>query len=135
MRADSHRCAQLGQQGFHVERDRFQRELAGLDLGEIEDVVDQAEQCFRAALDGFGVVVLLAVEIGVQQQAGHADHTVHRRADFMAHVGEKIALRTAGLLGRVPGLLQLGLGLFAFADILLDADVGRQVLFLVEHRG
>ena len=31
-------------------------------------------------------------EVGVQQQAGHADDAVHRGADLMAHVGEKSLL-------------------------------------------
>ena len=64
--ANRHRCAELGQQRLHVERDRIQRELAGLDLGEIEDIVDQAEQGLGTALDRFSIVVLLAIEVGIE---------------------------------------------------------------------
>jgi len=39
-------------------------------------------------------------------RAGHADDAVHRRADFVAHVGQKLALGTVGgfraLLGAPP---------------------------------
>ena len=44
------------------------------------------------------VVVLLGVELRVEQQAAHADHRVHRRADLVAHRGEERAL---GLVGRL----------------------------------
>ena len=37
-------------------------------------------------------VALLAVQVGVQQQFRHAQHPVHRRADFVTHVGEKFSL-------------------------------------------
>jgi hypothetical protein len=39
--------------------------------------------------------------VGVQRQIRHADDAVHRRADFVAHVGEEVALGPAGGLGRV----------------------------------
>ena len=47
--------------------------------------------------DGLGELALLWVKPRVQQQAGHADDGVHRRADFVAHGGQKCALGLAGL--------------------------------------
>ena len=38
------------------------------------------------------VVPLAGRELGLQRQMGHADDAVHGRTDFVAHVGEKIAL-------------------------------------------
>ena len=52
----------------------------------------------------------------VQQQAGHADDAVHRRADLVAHVGQELALGHVGgsastATGRAPdGVLQLPVG-------------------------
>ena len=69
-----------------------QRQFAGLDLGEVENVIDQAQQAVGAAAHGAGEIALFFVELRGQQQIAHADDAVHRRADFMAHVGEEAAL-------------------------------------------
>ena len=76
--------------------------------------------------------------MGVQQQAGHSDHTIHRGADLMAHRGKKISFRLPGRFccnGKSIGMadrclqllvgfrylvetyLQLGLRLFACRDV------------------
>ena len=74
------RAARLGNLGgavgqhvadpFHrdaqIEVDRFEFHLAGFDLREIEDVVDQAQQGVAAHVDGFGVHPLVVVQTGVQ---------------------------------------------------------------------
>ena len=54
--------------------------------------------------DGLGELALILVERRVEQQAGHADDGIHRRADLVAHRRQKSAL---GLCGR----FRLGLGL------------------------
>ena len=48
------------------------------------------------------------VQLGVAQQAGHADDGVHRRADLVAHVGQERALGLVGRDRRAPSLLRLG---------------------------
>ena len=68
-----------------------------------------------------GIFPLFGIELGVQKQIGHAQHAVHRRADFVAHVGQELALGTAGLLGLYP---ELGRFLKLLPDgrgLLLDA--------------
>ncbi len=57
-----------------------------------------------------GEVPLVGVEVGVQQQAAHADDTVHRRADLVAHVGQKLTLEPRCLQRLVTGAGQLGCG-------------------------
>jgi hypothetical protein len=90
------------------ERDLLEVELAGLDLGEVEDVVDQVQQrvgrLLRRAADS---ALLRASAERLQQQLGHADDAVHRRADLVAHVGEELALRARRALGRVARGAQL----------------------------
>ena len=49
----------------------------------------------------------------VEQQPGHADDGVHRRADLVAHGGQERALGLRGRLGLAPRLLQL-------ADVVVD---------------
>ena len=41
------------------------------------------------------------VSVGVEQQPGHADDAVHRRADLVAHVGQELRLQAGRLERRV----------------------------------
>ena len=49
-----------------VECQTFDGQLAGFDLGKIEDVVDDAQQSFPRPSYGFGIIPLLGCEIGIQ---------------------------------------------------------------------
>ena len=72
-----------------------------LDLREVQDVVDDREQCVTGRVDGADAVGLLRVEIGVGEQLGHPEHHVHRSADLVAHHRKKVALGAGcGLGGR-----------------------------------
>ena len=70
-----------------------QLELAGLDLGQVEHVVDQAEQMLAVgpapdrARRAF--VGALAVE-PVEHELGEAEDRVERRAQLVAHVGQEL---------------------------------------------
>jgi len=81
------------------ERCRIEGQLAGIDLREVEDVVDDGEQRIARFDDDLGEGALARVELGLGQQLGHAEHAVHRRADLMAHIGEEFRFRTVGGLG------------------------------------
>ena len=85
--------------GGEGERLVLELDLAGLDLREVEDVVDDREQGVARRPDGLGVVALLLVERGVEQQPAHPDDRVHRRADLVAHRGQERALGLVGVLG------------------------------------
>ena len=86
-----------------LERLVVQVDLARLDLGEVEDVVDDREQGVGRRLDRLGVVRLLRVQLRVLEQAAHADDRVHRRPDLVAHRGEERGLGEVRLLGGTPG--------------------------------
>ena len=80
--------------------DGLELELPGLDLGEIEDVVDDRRAATRPTLRSVSsVLALLGGQLGVEQQLGHADDAVHRRPDLVAHVRQELALGRVGLLG------------------------------------
>ena len=87
------------------ERGDLDVEHPGLDLRDVEDVVDHPQQGLAAVPDRLGVVPLRRRQARVQEHAGHAEHRVHRRADLVAHVGQELALGAARLLG--PRLLPL----------------------------
>ena len=42
---------------------------------------------------GLEIVPLLGGEPCIQRQPDHSEHSVHRRPDFVAHVGEKLGFR------------------------------------------
>jgi hypothetical protein len=76
-----------------------QAQLPCLDLGEIEDVVDQAEQVAAARLDAFedlpDALADVAVDV-VQEQLRVAEDRVERGAELVTHVGEELGLVPAG---------------------------------------
>ncbi len=118
--------------GFaQTEIDALEFELAGFDLGEIENVVDDLQQRFGGMPDGLRQVPLPRRQLGRLQQLRHADDPVHRGADLMTHAREEFALGAAGALRRFLGarrliddLLQLGICLAeilgAFRHLLLE---------------
>ena len=93
-RADiAHQAAQVHRLGAEVE-------LARLDLGQVEHVVDQAQQVVAAAADVAQELLMLGRchrHSARVQQLGEADDRVQRRAQLMRHVGEELALQPAGL--------------------------------------
>ena len=99
-----------------------QLDLARLDLGHVEHLVDEAQQVLAGLGDLAQAVAhaLWVVDVG-GGDGGHADDAVHGRADVVAHVGEEVRLGLVGGLCGVEGLLQ-GLLLLAFAlDEVVDA--------------
>ncbi len=82
----------------------------GLDLGEVQDVVDEAEQVPAGRLDVAQVPQQLAQPmLGklLQQEFTVEQDGVERRPQLMAHVGQEHALGTTGLLRGVLGLHEL----------------------------
>ncbi len=106
--AHAHEIAEIFEHVAEREPDDLDVELAGLDLGEVEDVVDDAEQRLGRPVDLLHVVQLLRVEVALQGQVGHAENGVHRRADLVAHVGQEVALGVVGGVGLVLGDDQFG---------------------------
>ena len=107
-------------------------EAAGLDLGEVQDVVDDAQQRRRRVAHGAERLALLERERRALQHVDHAQNAVHRRADLVAHRGEEGRLGLVGALGlalRVDGdvarMARLVVG---------DLQAAREVLLLVGER-
>ena len=86
----------------------FEFQFVGFNLGEVEDVIDKGEQSGTAGLDGIEILLLLAVLNQSAQYFRETQNSVHRRANFMGHVGQKHAF---GMVGGV-GLTCLALCLF-----------------------
>jgi hypothetical protein len=83
-----------------VERMRLDVHPPGFDLREVEDVVDDRQQRIARIADRRRELALVVGERRVEEQAAHADHRVHRRADFVAHVCQEGALGLVRGFGR-----------------------------------
>ena len=94
--------------------------LAGLDLGDVEDVVDHRQQVLAGGADLLQVGDLLAapVELRVlEQHLAVADDGVERRAQLVAHLGQELGLGAVGALGFLLGMRELA---SAVASVALD---------------
>ena len=98
-------------QGLHhvveTEVDALDFQLARLDFRDVEDIVDDAQQVLAGKADLFQVIALARLQVRFQGEIGHADHAIHRRADFMAHIGQELPLRQARFFGHLLGLVEL----------------------------
>ena len=84
-----------------VEAAELQLHPPGLDLGQVEDVVDERQQVAAGGQDVVEVLLLLVVELAeqpLQQHLGEADDRVERRAQLVRHVGQELDLVPVGHL-------------------------------------
>ena len=81
-----------------VERLEREREAPFLDPLEVEEVVDQARQPSRLAVDRLEVAAArLRVELPMDEQLGEAEDACERRAQLMRDSREKLGLHALGL--------------------------------------
>ena len=67
--------------------------LAGLDLGEVEDLIDEEKEIFACGVDGLRVLELFGREIAlgvVRQELRKEEHAVERRPELVRHVREEL---------------------------------------------
>ena len=89
------------------ERDALQVHVAGLHLGQVEDVAEELEEMLARAPDVPEVLLLTVVDLtehAVEQHLREADDRVERGAQLVRHAGEELRLVTADdlQLGRLP---------------------------------
>ena len=87
-----HCIAQVGGDAFHFQ-------LAGLDFGQIQNVVEDAQQGQRRVVDGVEHAPLRGIQLGLLEDVDHAHHAIHGRANLMAHVGQKFRFAAVGRIG------------------------------------
>ena len=97
----------------------LQIELADLDLGHVEQAVDQRQQVRAAAQNGRQGVLLLRRGGGIAlQNLGVAEHAVERRAQLVGQAGDVATLGRVGGFGGFLGFLQLLVGALVRFDFL-----------------
>ena len=67
----------------------------------------------------------------LQSQLGKTNDCIHRRADFMGHIGKEPALGRIGRIGFLSGLFQFFNVLHSFRQILHDDDVANDILVMI----
>ena len=102
------------------------RDGAGLDLGQVENVADQVQQVGAGAVDGAGELDLLRRQVAVRvlgELLAEDQDGVERRAQLVRHVGEELGLVLRGQrqLGRL--LLQRAARLLDLLVLALHFDV------------
>ena len=86
-----------------LELDNVEGTLAGVDLGEVQHIVNEGQEIVAAFPDSLGIFPLLIVQRCIQKQRSNATDAVHRRAEFMGYGGQELALGTIGHLSSVFG--------------------------------
>ncbi len=84
--------AQGAEEIHHLELGSLDSDFARLNLGQIQQVIDEFQQVLSALADIVDLLGLLAVELPVgvlEQQVRQGEDRIHRRSEFMAHVGEE----------------------------------------------
>jgi hypothetical protein len=83
--------------GIRGARDPLDLHPRHLELGEVQDVVDESEQMRPVAVDDVEVFGLLRFgAVGFSQSFDESEDGRHRGADLVAHVGQELLLRAAG---------------------------------------
>ena len=118
----------------HRHRLRLRVEAPRLDLGVVEQILDQGKQRAGRGRDGADIGLLFRRQAGVGQQPGHAHDAVHRRANFMADGGEEARFGLAGIFGPLASGDQRGFGSFAGGDVARDGAMRNGAAVLVAHR-
>ena len=73
--------------GAHGNRLCLQFHFAGFDTREIKNVVNDVQQRLGRTHHQRKVITLIGVKRGIKAQLRHANNAVHRRANFMTHIG------------------------------------------------
>ncbi len=119
----------------HIEGRFRQLQPTGLDLREIQDVVDQRQQCLRGLTGNLQEASLFTAQVGVQGQAQHADDAVEGGADLMGHLGQEGALGLVareGVFARVHEIRDVLEGLDGAGDVALL--VAQHLSVLAHHQ-
>ena len=84
LRQQSGEVLQIREEAGEVERLVIQLHLAALNLVHLNDVVEDIAERNSGNVDGFKVLQLLLIEIGIKQNTAQADNAVKRRTQLVA---------------------------------------------------
>ena len=120
----AHQALDPVQQRVQAEGLLVDDQFTGLDLGQVENVIDDVQQIAASLAHHADHGTLILGERLVFQQLGETENGVHGRAQFVAHVGQEPGLRLARGFGGLAGFDQRGFRLLAFGDVQLGGHIG-----------
>ena len=74
----------------------FDQKIPGFQSGQVENVVEQLHELMRSLADAVQALACIFRGNIAFEQVRQSKDCIHRGPDFMAHVGQKTAFRTAG---------------------------------------
>ena len=92
-------------------------QMAGLDLGDIEDVGHQPFQRHAGVFDQLDQFALGRGQLALGQHTDQSDDAVQGRPDLVADIGQKVGLGLVGYLGSGLGIQQFAVGGDAVGDV------------------
>src|SRR5688572_28259840 len=97
--------------------------LTGFDFRQIEDIVDQLEQMLAGRMNRLEVLlgISFVASVPALEQLRKTQDRVHRCADVVAHISEKLALRLVRSLRLLFCFAQLDLTLLELRHV-VEAD-------------
>ena len=101
-----------------MERLLVQLQPARLDLGEVQDVVDDGQQRLSRVMRHPQELLLSLRQRRILEQPDHAHHAVQRRPNLVAHVGQELGLGEAGSFGDLAGFVEFRERVLQRGDIL-----------------
>ena len=101
--------------------------MSGIELREVEDVVDQRHQRFGRLGNRIHIGLLPRIEIGAGQKLRHAQNAIHRCAELMTNGREEVRFGAIGLGGAAQQALQFFLAASQLGDI--SEQTNRSALF------
>ncbi len=111
----------FGNRPVDIDRNEVEIHLAGLDLGEIEKVVDEAHHMRAGRVDVLQIVAIALVadrpEALLHDDFSKAEDSIERRADFVADLGQEIGFQRARPLGLLARVLKFLLNLLPMRHV------------------
>ncbi|MCY1284465.1 hypothetical protein D9M70_333680 [compost metagenome] len=129
-----HQVDDAVEQLAQVQRRRGDGQAAGLDLGVVEDVIQDLRQRRAGLLGQRQHAALVAIQLGLFQQFHQPEHTVHRRADLVAHHRQEAFLGAQCGLGGFLGDAQCAGLVMPLGDVRDDAVPYEVAAFKSRHR-
>ena len=117
-----HQRQRLLQGARQRDRHDIQRQASGLDLGDVQHLVDQREQVLAGAQNVTDIGLLRLGRVHVQQLRKAQDR-VERGPQFVAHARQELAFGAAGAFGFLAGGAQGDLRRAAVGDV--AGDLGK----------
>src|SRR6516225_3037566 len=92
----------------------------------IKNVINDRQEGITTRMDGLHIPMLFMIQRCLQKQTGHGDDSVHRGADFVAHIGQELRFGPSRAFGGYSCTKQFTVGLTELILQMLGTEGGAQ---------